>query len=46
MSASSMTRLDELQADDAIWGLDASAGQELVDALREAAVDADPSWER
>ena len=46
MSAPSMTRLDELQADDAIWGLDASAGQELVDALREAAVDADPSWER
>lgn len=45
MSAFSMTRLDELQADDAIWGLDENARLELVDALCEAKLEPDSSWE-
>ena len=46
MSAPKMTRLDELQADDAIWGVDEAAQQELAEALRGADLERDDSWER
>ena len=46
MSAAQMTRLDELQADDAIWGVDEAAQQELAEALRGADLERDDSWER
>ncbi|MFT6080696.1 MAG: hypothetical protein ACJAYX_004028 [Planctomycetota bacterium] len=41
-----MTRLDELQADDAIGGLDEAEQQELAEALRAAGLERDASWER
>jgi hypothetical protein len=46
MSAAQLTRLDELQADDAIWGVDEVAHQELVDGLHAADLERDSSWER
>ncbi|MGK0435122.1 MAG: hypothetical protein ACJA0V_004281, partial [Planctomycetota bacterium] len=46
MSSEPMTRLDELQADDAIGGLDEAEQQELAEALRAAGLERDASWER
>jgi hypothetical protein len=46
MSTAHLTRLDELQADDAIWGVDEAAQQELVEALHAADLERDASWER
>lgn len=46
MSDPVMTRIDELQADAAMWGLDDQSQQELDLALRQAGLDLDPSWER
>lgn len=45
MSAASMTRVDELQADDAIWGLDEHEQLELEQALLAANMVQDTSWE-
>lgn len=46
MSTADPSRLDELQADAALWGLDDAEEQELAEALRQAGVERDDSWER
>lgn len=46
MSTADMSRLEELQADAALWGLDDAEQQELAEALRQAGVERDDSWER
>jgi len=46
MSAAHLTRLEELQADDAIWGVDAVTQQELADTLGSVDLEGDDSWER
>lgn len=46
MSPQELNRVDELLADDAIWGLDAAARSELERELRFAEQEFDASWER
>ena len=46
MSAPSMRRLDELQADRALWGLGPEEARELDQLLREHGEEPDDSWER
>lgn len=41
-----MRRLDELQADRALWGLEAEEARELDQLLREHGEEPDESWEQ